>query len=399
MIKLRSYRIETGEIENVAMTYPGIIVAVCVVKQVAGEDQLCLYFEASDTVDTAQLKDTMARNLADYMMPEFLIQLDELPRNARGKIDRKAIPEPVRQTELLMIAPATESERMLHKIIAEMFGTDQFGVTDNLFTVGMTSIMAMKVAAEAQRLGMTVKGTDIIRLKTICKVLQNQLTMMGWFNNYDESRPTIVFTHGISIISDVYEKLKIFGRHYNVFTIEPIHEHYHYIFEGEPMEEVVELYFAMLDIYLPVEARVAAFAGASYGGKITYQLACKWAAEKGQKPAVVMGDSILVDGPKFARLYKEGKNNMQNVEEAMRERLKVTLEIDYFGENIPPYDGQVILLHSTLPSRTGLDNLAAWRTHASNLHIIPIALTHNEICVDNPLTLPCWEQACDMINK
>ena len=63
------------------------------------------------------------------------------------------------------------------------------------------------LTTDAQLIGITdfngviddVKGADIIRLKTIRKVLQEQMTMMRWFGDYDPTKETAVFTHGISI--------------------------------------------------------------------------------------------------------------------------------------------------------------------------------------------------------
>ena len=165
MFKIHGYRVEPGEVENVAQAFPGITNCACVKKELTTGDALCLFFEASETIDSEALRSFMATKLAHYMMPEFIIQLDELPRNARGKIDRKAMPDPVRKTATLMIAPLTDAEQTLFEIASKLIGTNQFGVTDNLFALGMTSILAMKMAAEATRKGVLVKATDIIRLK------------------------------------------------------------------------------------------------------------------------------------------------------------------------------------------------------------------------------------------
>ena len=405
MFKINGFRVEPGEVENVAQACPGITTCACVKKELATGDALCLYFEATSTIDTEALRAFMAAKLAHYMVPEFIVQLDELPRNARGKIDRKAMPDPLRETTTQMIAPVNAAERTLFEIVSKLLDTNQFGVTDNLFALGLTSILAMKMAAEATRKGVLVKATDIIRLKTIRKVLQDQMTMMRWFGDYNPTRKTAVFTHGISITSDIQEKLKILSRRYNVFTVEPIHEHYHYIFENEPMEEVIEFYYALMEVYMPADAQIAVFAGSSYGGKLAYLMASKHYESTGQKAAVILGDSLLRIGPMMGAIYKAGKleeyqkaHHLPPIAEEMRERMFTTFEIDFYGENIPPYDGLVILLHA-LKSQSPIDNAGLWKEKASNLHIIPIDFTHNEICVDNPETLPYWEEGVELIEQ
>ena len=190
-----------------------------------------------------------------------------------------------------------------------------------------------------------------------------------------------------------------------MFTVEPIHEHYHYIFENEPMEEVIEFYYALMEVYMPADAQIAVFAGSSYGGKLAYLMASKHYESTGQKAAVILGDSLLRIGPMMGAIYKAGKleeyqkaHHLPPIAEEMRERMFTTFEIDFYGENIPPYDGQVILLHA-LKSQSPIDNAGLWKEKASNLHIIPIDFTHNEICVDNPETLPYWEEGVELIEQ
>ena len=36
----------------------------------------------------------MSESLPDYMIPAHFVELEELPLNTSGKIDRKALPEP-----------------------------------------------------------------------------------------------------------------------------------------------------------------------------------------------------------------------------------------------------------------------------------------------------------------
>jgi hypothetical protein len=134
-------------------------------------------------------------------------------------------------------------------------------------------------------------------------------------------------------------------------------------------------------------------------------MACKHFENSGQKAAVILGDSLLQVGPAMAAIYKSGKmeeyrkaHNLPPFAEAMRERMYVTFEIDFFGEHMPAYDGKVILLHA-LKKKAPFDNSAIWKAKASCLHIIPVDYTHDEICVDNPNTLPFWAEAVEQIEK
>ena len=41
------------------------------------------------------LKDYLKKHLPDYMIPNRFQKIDEMPRTPSGKVDRKALPEPV----------------------------------------------------------------------------------------------------------------------------------------------------------------------------------------------------------------------------------------------------------------------------------------------------------------
>lgn len=402
MFKLRGFRIEPGEVENVAMTYPGIGNCACMKKIVGGEEMLCLYFEAAESIDTNALREHLASTLAHYMVPDFLIQLDKLPRNARGKIDRKAMPEPNRKTELLMIAPASDGERVLFNIAASLLGNTAFGVTDNLFSIGMSSIMAMKMAAEAVRQGLAVKGADIMRLKTIRGVIQENIQMVRFYREYDPSKATAIFMQGIMVASDTAKKLDLLAEDYNVLVVEAIQEHYHYVFEEEPIAEVIELYYALADYYVPHEAEVRLVVGMSFGGKLAYLMADKWQKERGQQPTVIMGDTVLVGVPAMGqailageldRYIEENHLPKEVFNESFKHRITIVAQLEHRGYRLPAYQGRVVMMHAKVPSGTYEgDNVARWRNIIPQLEIVAVDYPHNIVCCDSAETLPTWKQ-------
>ena len=402
MFKLRGFRIEPGEVENVAMQFPGMGNCACLKKVVNGEETLCLYFEASAPIDTEALHTHLSSTLAHYMVPDFLIQLDKLPRNARGKIDRKSMPDPDRKTELLMIAPESDDERTLFTIAASLLGKTEFGVTDNLFAVGMSSIMAMKMAAEAQRQGMAVKGADIIRLKTIRNVIQENIQMVRFYREYDPAKDTVIFMQGIMVASDTVKKIDLLAERYNVLVVEAIQEHYHYVFEEEPMAEVIELYYSLADYYIPREAQVRLVVGMSFGGKLACLMADKWQKERGQQPAVIMGDTVMVGVPAMAHAILNGELDKYIEEnhlpkevfnESFKYRITIVAQLENRGYKLPAYQGRVIIMHAQIS--TGAyegDNLARWRRVVPQLEVVGVDYPHNIVCCDSPETLPIWQK-------
>ena len=97
-VKIRGHRIELGEIENTLSLLSGVKqCSVLSKKDNMGNHCLVAYvvpiaIERSD-LDKGFLSEKIGERLPDYMVPQFWIQLDEMPLTANGKLNRKALPE------------------------------------------------------------------------------------------------------------------------------------------------------------------------------------------------------------------------------------------------------------------------------------------------------------------
>ena len=397
MFKINGQRVEPGEVENVAQLFPAMGDCAAVKKEVSGNDTLCMYFEATKEIDTEALRTFMASKLAHYMVPAIIIQVDHLPRNARGKIDRKAMPDPASQAEVKMVPPATDNELLLFDIVTRQLENDHFGVTDDLTLLGMNSIRAMKTAAEAERRGLHVKATDIIKLRDIRHILQSNMLMAYWWQGYDPQKPVMVFVHGIALTSNMKSKLDLLSERFSVFTIENIEEHYQYLFQDESYKEVVLFYDELLQIYLPDDVQLKALAGVSWGGGLAYSLAALWKQRTGQQPTVVMGDTLVVNDAEWNMAFIEGRVDdfcaehkipRQAFNESFVKRATIVAKVESRGKVMPTYDGPVILMNAlrTPPYRKASDNVDAWRQLASRLTVVDYDLSHDVLCVDPTYT-------------
>ena len=95
-IKHSGYRIELGEIET-AVTALKEIRNACVVYDFA-KKQIVLFFESSVNLTPGDLRLKLQPTLPKYMIPTRLLQVDELPRNPNGKIDRKQLTDSLPST-------------------------------------------------------------------------------------------------------------------------------------------------------------------------------------------------------------------------------------------------------------------------------------------------------------
>jgi len=150
-VKVRGYRIELGEIESALAQCGGVRQAVVNLWPVpSGEKALVAYVVAdgSHRLGAQALSTELQRLLPSYMVPSSWVFLDELPLNANGKIDRKALPPPL-GTDAdgeSFIAPRTPTEELLARIWCEVLKLQRIGVGDGFRAVGGSSMQAAEVA-------------------------------------------------------------------------------------------------------------------------------------------------------------------------------------------------------------------------------------------------------------
>jgi amino acid adenylation domain-containing protein len=109
-IKSRGYRIELGEIETALSAIEGV--AECAVVAVPsdgfeGTAICCAWSTRADAaLDPTALRGALARTLPSYMLPSRWQQLQQLPRNVSGKIDRRLLRERFAQQPTASDEPA-----------------------------------------------------------------------------------------------------------------------------------------------------------------------------------------------------------------------------------------------------------------------------------------------------
>jgi amino acid adenylation domain-containing protein len=97
-VKIRGYRIELGDIEAAIKDLDGIKQCVVNVYEINNRSKSLVAYivaEKSDTkIEISALKDCLKPLLPEYMIPSFVVHLDEFPLTPNNKVDRKALPTP-----------------------------------------------------------------------------------------------------------------------------------------------------------------------------------------------------------------------------------------------------------------------------------------------------------------
>jgi amino acid adenylation domain-containing protein len=174
-VKIRGFRIEPAEVEHHVLQEPSVKEVVVAARELGGSDVVLVAYlttEGGGAVwDEQDLRERLKQTLPDYMVPAHIVRLDRMPLNANGKVDRKALPDPVLQCDTRDVhcePPATETERSLLAIWEEVLGRSGLGVTDNFFDRGGHSLKITRVMARIEQcLGVTVPLTELFLRPTV----------------------------------------------------------------------------------------------------------------------------------------------------------------------------------------------------------------------------------------
>lgn len=171
-VKIRGYRIELGEIESCLDQYPDLHSRIVIAREdTPGDKQLVAYvvMQPGKSLDRESLKAFMLARLPKFMMPTAVVELEALPKNANGKIDRKALPAPGRQLPIQKIVlPKSPLEAQLATLWKSVLGLEEVGITDNFFELGGNSLLVMRLFSELESsLSFALLPTDIFTAPTI----------------------------------------------------------------------------------------------------------------------------------------------------------------------------------------------------------------------------------------
>jgi acyl-CoA synthetase (AMP-forming)/AMP-acid ligase II len=182
-IKIRGFRIELGEIEAVLKEHEEVKESVVVVREAtAGEKQLVAYVvgknaggqkteleESGERLSGVELKKYLQGRLPEYMVPSWVVVLEEMPLTANGKIDRTALPEAAESGDSLdAIEPTTELEKLIAEHWCDVLQINSVSLTSNFFDLGGHSLLLVKLHNKlVQALGRDIPIVQLFRYTTI----------------------------------------------------------------------------------------------------------------------------------------------------------------------------------------------------------------------------------------
>ncbi|OOC56254.1 MULTISPECIES: non-ribosomal peptide synthetase [Nocardiopsis] len=172
-VKIRGFRIELGEVESVLAALPGVRSAAAVVREDGpGVRRLVGYVvpeEGAPDAGAAAVREGAARRLPDYMVPAAVVVLEDIPLNANGKTDRKALPAPADDAfgTAGYVPPHGPTQALLAQVWGELLGIEKVGAHDNFFDLGGDSILSIQLVSRVRAAGRELASKDVFLHQTV----------------------------------------------------------------------------------------------------------------------------------------------------------------------------------------------------------------------------------------
>ncbi|NUU60568.1 non-ribosomal peptide synthetase [Paenibacillus agri] len=147
-VKIRGFRIELKEIEKVLSAVPGIASSAVIVR----DTRLLAYYTSStaEGVSEYYVQRSLHERLPEYMVPLAFMQLEKLPLNVNGKVDRKRLPEMNfghNDLKKRLEHTYTSTELIVCEICQDILDVAKVEISDDFFALGGHSLLLYKLVA------------------------------------------------------------------------------------------------------------------------------------------------------------------------------------------------------------------------------------------------------------
>ncbi|GAA0557128.1 non-ribosomal peptide synthetase [Chitinophaga japonensis] len=169
-VKIRGLRVEPEEIQRALEQHPAISQVVVHCHWQGEHACLVAFIVSGSRLEQQTVKSYLRKFLPDYMIPAYCIQVDQIPLNENGKIDKALLMEQVHLSfsTAEIAAPRTATEQALVKLWETLLQRAPLGIKDNFFDLGGNSMLLVRMRMELkQQLDIHLTVKDLLGLLTI----------------------------------------------------------------------------------------------------------------------------------------------------------------------------------------------------------------------------------------
>ncbi|KAF2828780.1 nonribosomal peptide synthetase-like protein 2 [Ophiobolus disseminans] len=185
-VKIRGLRVELDEINNVLRASHANVMAVVTVimkRDTTAKEQLVAFFVTGSPIEDDEREDlrrhlqhAAKERLPSYMVPQFLLFVDRIPRSLAGKVDRNALTGifhndmgvgniPISTSQEGEHYQWTEVESRVRDVFARLssFSLENISPTTTIYQLGLDSISAVQIATALRRESYNVHASDVMK--------------------------------------------------------------------------------------------------------------------------------------------------------------------------------------------------------------------------------------------
>lgn len=193
-VKIRGMRIELKEIENTMLQHPSVKSAVVVARKDSLEDySLNLYYEANSKLSEEEITQFLQEQLPAAMIPQFVMQIDEIPVTKHGKVNTASLPLIVTNDLDSNELPSEETALKLAALWKQLLPNHQisFKMGDHFFKVGGHSLKAVQLLSLIQKqFGLEIEIQKLFENPTL-KEMAREIKALQWLNQTTVANTTI----------------------------------------------------------------------------------------------------------------------------------------------------------------------------------------------------------------
>ena len=154
LVKIRGFRVELSEVEGVIHDFPQVEnAAVAAWDNPAGGKFIAAYVVSKEPIDQEALANFIRERKPPYMVPAAIVQLEAIPRNQNGKLNKKALPVPELRGSLEeYVAPKNDIEKELCRGFAAALGMERASAEEDFFQAGGDSLSIVRLLSECRDL-------------------------------------------------------------------------------------------------------------------------------------------------------------------------------------------------------------------------------------------------------
>jgi amino acid adenylation domain-containing protein len=178
-LKVRGYRIEPGEIEAALRTHPSLRDAVVDARGPGDAKRIVAWIvprEGMAAPGASDLRAFLRDRLPEPLLPAAFAPVGALPLTPSGKVDRRALAEPVdtRPDDGSYAEPQSALERTIAGIYSDLLRVGRVGLHDNFFDLGGHSLLIVRAHLKLQEaLGREIPVVDLFRFPTVAALARH----------------------------------------------------------------------------------------------------------------------------------------------------------------------------------------------------------------------------------